>query len=163
MWAAEIRWQTALHGLSQDQVGNEQAKILWRPCCGHSWWEPPWCRKLVSDGKFVFGISALNQWYRCYWWQKLNSLLWCRILMIPYTKRYGEDTFIYQSVWSNNEYDVSLGNKPRDVMGIGALAENIISAKFPDDNDKLFDANEFIDLNQGPHPEIGLNFQARES
>ena len=40
---------------------------------------------------------------------------------------YGEEVLVFQSVWSNNEYDVFLGNKPRDVIGIDALAENTIS------------------------------------
>ena len=75
---------------------------------------------------------------------------------------YGEDTFIRQSVWYDNEDDVSLGNKTSDVMGLDALDKNIISDKFSDNEDKLFDANEFIKLNQGPDPDKGLNFQARQ-
>ena len=75
---------------------------------------------------------------------------------------YGEEVLVFQSVWSNNEYDVFLGNKPRDVIGIDALAENTISDQFPDDNEELFDANEFIDLNEDTEPDMGLDFQARQ-
>ena len=75
---------------------------------------------------------------------------------------YGKDAFVSQSVWSDNEDDVSLGNKPRDMMGLDALADNIISADFTDDNEKLFNANEFIDLNEYTDPEMGLNFQYRQ-
>ena len=47
---------------------------------------------------------------------------------------YWEDAFVCQSVWSNNEDDVSLGNKPRDTMGLDKLDENIISDEFPGDD-----------------------------
>ena len=50
-------------------------------------------------------------------------------------------------MWSDNEDYVSLDNKPRDVMGLDAIYENIISAESPDDDEELFDANEFLDLN----------------
>ena len=53
---------------------------------------------------------------------------------------YGDDIFVLQSVWSDDEYDVSINNKPCDVMGLDAPDDNIILAKFPDYNDKLFDA-----------------------
>ena len=74
---------------------------------------------------------------------------------------YGKDAFVSQSVWSDNEDDVSLGNKPRDMMGLDALADNIISAEFTDDNEKLFNVHKFIDLNKDTDPEMGLNFQYR--
>ena len=45
-------------------------------------------------------------------------------------------------------------------MGLDAISENIISDEFPDDNEELFYANEFLDLNEDPDPEMGLNFQA---
>ena len=47
---------------------------------------------------------------------------------------YGEDAFTCQSVWSDNEDGVLLGNKTHAVMGLDALAESIISDEFPDDN-----------------------------
>ena len=59
----------------------------------------------------------------------------------PIENMYGEDTFIRHSVWSENEDDVYLGNKLRDVMVIDSLAENIIPAEFPDDYEELFYAN----------------------
>ena len=48
---------------------------------------------------------------------------------------YGEDVLIIKSVWSNNEDEILLDNKPRDVMGLDRLAENIISDEFSDDNE----------------------------
>ena len=47
---------------------------------------------------------------------------------------YGEDAFACQSVWSDNEDGVLLGNNPHDVMGLDALAKSIISTEFPDDD-----------------------------
>ena len=55
---------------------------------------------------------------------------------------------------------MSLSNKPREVMGLDTLANNIISAKFSNDGDKFSGANEFISINQGPNPEMGLNLQS---
>ena len=75
---------------------------------------------------------------------------------------YGEDVFFSQSVWSDNEYDVSLGNKPSDVMGLDTLSDNIILAELPDDDEEFFDANEFLDLNDDPDPDMGLNFHSRK-
>ena len=60
---------------------------------------------------------------------------------------YGEDVFVRQSVWSDIEDYMQLGNKPCDVMGIEALANNIISDEFPDIDEELFDANKVLDLN----------------
>ena len=34
---------------------------------------------------------------------------------------YGVYMFVHQPVWSDNEYDVSLGNKTCDVMGLDAF------------------------------------------
>ena len=48
-------------------------------------------------------------------------------------------------------------------MGPDILAENDIAAKFTDNDEELFDANEFIDPNQGPNLDMSLNFQARQS
>ena len=45
--------------------------------------------------------------------------------------------FICQSLWSSNEDDVSLVNKPRYVMGLHAFSDNIISAKIPDDDEEI--------------------------
>ena len=56
---------------------------------------------------------------------------------------YREDAFVCQAVWSNNEDGVSLGNKTYAVMSIDSLANNIISDDFTDDDEELFDANEF--------------------
>ena len=75
---------------------------------------------------------------------------------------YGKDTFVFHSVWSYNEDDVSLDNKPRDVMGLEALADNIVSAEPPDDNEEFLDSNESLDLNEDTDPDMGLNFQARQ-
>ena len=54
--------------------------------------------------------------------------------MGPYRNMYGEYVFVYQSVRFDNENDVLLGNKPRDMMGLDALADNIISAEFFNDD-----------------------------
>ena len=56
-------------------------------------------------------------------------------------KIYGEDAFVHQPVWYDNEDDVSLGNKPCDLMGLDELSDNITSSKFTDDNEY-----EFLDL-----------------
>ena len=37
-------------------------------------------------------------------------------------------------------------------MGLDALADNIISAKSPDDDKEYFDENEFLDLNEDTDP-----------
>ena len=57
---------------------------------------------------------------------------------------------------------MSLGNIPCGMVGPDALADNVISAEFPDYDDKLFDANEFLNLNQVPDSDIGLNFHSRQ-
>ena len=49
--------------------------------------------------------------------------------------------FVSESVWSDNEDDKSLDNKPCDRMGLDSLADNIISAESPDDDDEIFDTN----------------------
>ena len=82
--------------------------------------------------------------------------------MGPYRKRYGRDIFICPSVWYNDEYDALIGNKTHDVVGPDELSDNIISSEIPDDGDELFDANEFLDLNQGPDPDMGFNLQTRQ-
>ena len=46
-------------------------------------------------------------------------------------------------------------------MGLGALANNIISDRFPDDDEEFFDAN-FFYLNEDTDPDIDLNFQYRQ-
>ena len=48
-------------------------------------------------------------------------------------------------------------------MGLDALDVNIISDEFPDDEKKLFDANGFIGLNEGPDPDMGLKLQAMQA
>ena len=58
---------------------------------------------------------------------------------------------------------MSFGDTLCDVVGSDVLADNYIAADFPDDDDGFFDANEFIDPNQGPNPDMGLNFQARKA
>ena len=47
-------------------------------------------------------------------------------------------------MWSGNEYDVSLSNKPHDVMDLDALADDILSAEFTDNDEEFFDTNEFL-------------------
>ena len=81
----------------------------------------------------------------------------------PKLKRYREDAFICQSVWSDNEYAVFLSNKPHDGMDLDALADNIILSKFPGENEELLGENEFLDLNEGPDPDVGLKFQERQA
>ena len=66
-------------------------------------------------------------------------------------------------MWSDNEYDVFLSNKPHDGMDLDALADNIILSKFPGDNEELLGENEFLDLNEGPDPDVGLKFQERQA
>ena len=41
--------------------------------------------------------------------------------------------------------------------------DNNISSEFTDDDEKLFEANEFLYLNQGPDPDMGLNFQSMQA
>ena len=48
-------------------------------------------------------------------------------------------------------------------MGLKALADNIISAYFPDKNEEIFDTNEFLGLNEDTAPYMGLNFQAKQA
>ena len=48
------------------------------------------------------------------------------------------------------------------MMGLDALADNMISAEFTDDDGELFDANEFIDPNEHTDPDMSLNFQYRK-
>ena len=65
-------------------------------------------------------------------------------------------------MWYYDEDYVSSGNTPYGVVGSEALSDNIISAEFTDDNNKLFDVNESINLNEGPGPDMVLNFQSRQ-
>ena len=58
---------------------------------------------------------------------------------------------------------MSFGDTLCDVVGSDVLADNYIAADFPDDDDRFFDANEFINLNQGPDPDTSLNFQDRKA
>ena len=69
----------------------------------------------------------------------------------------------FQSVWYNNEDYVLLGNKPYDMMGLDSLSDNIITAEFTDDDEKFFDVNECIDLNEDNEPDMGLKFQSRQA
>ena len=87
MWTVEIRCQPELLRWSQDKVRDEQAQIFFRKCCGHSWWEPPWWRKLESDGKSILDIITETPWYWGYIWQRLNLLLCSGIFMPPYRKK----------------------------------------------------------------------------
>ena len=43
-------------------------------------------------------------------------------------------------------------------MGLDALDDNIISDESADDNKELFDANEFIDLNEDTDPDMVLHY-----
>ena len=72
-------------------------------------------------------------------------------------------TIFCRSVWSDDEDDVYLGNNPHYVVGLDAISDHIISVEFPDDDDDLFEASKFINLNQGPEPDMGLNFQSRQT
>ena len=65
-------------------------------------------------------------------------------------------------MWSDNEDDVFIDNKTRDVMGIETLSDNIISADFSDDDEELFGANNSLDLNIETEPEMGVKFQASQ-
>ena len=123
---------------------------------------PPWWRKLASDGNFLVYQCIKPLVLRL----QITETQLLTLVQNPHghlQKKYGGETFVHQSVWSDNEYDVSFGNNPRDVIGLDALDDNIISEKFPDDDEKLFGANEFIDLNQDPETGMGLNFQARKA
>ena len=44
-------------------------------------------------------------------------------------------------------------------MGLDALADIIILYKFPDDDEELFDANEFIDRIEDTDPHMGLKLK----
>ena len=48
-------------------------------------------------------------------------------------------------------------------MGLDSLSDNIISDKFPGEYEELFDANEFLDLNEYTDPDTGLNLQASKA
>ena len=76
---------------------------------------------------------------------------------------YEEYVSVYQPVWYDNEYDMFLDNNPCDMMGIEELADNIISAGYPDEYEELFGSNYFIDLNEDTDPDMGLKIQARQS
>ena len=54
--------------------------------------------------------------------------------MVPYRKGVCVRRIHLSVIYSDNEYDVFLGNKPCDMMGLGALVENIISVEFLDVN-----------------------------
>ena len=41
-------------------------------------------------------------------------------------------------MWSDNEDDVFIDNKTRDVMGLDTLAKKIISDEYPDNNGIIF-------------------------
>ena len=58
---------------------------------------------------------------------------------------------------------MSLGNTPIGMVGPDKITDNVIPAEFPDEDEKFFDANEFINLNQGPDPDTSLNFQDRKA
>ena len=48
-------------------------------------------------------------------------------------------------------------------MGFDVLYDNIIPDESPDDDEELFDVNEFLDLNEDSDPDMGLNFHARKN
>ena len=60
---------------------------------------------------------------------------------------YVEDKFVCHSLWYNNQDDVSISLKTHYVMGLDALSGDIVSAKFPDDDNEFFDANEYFEKN----------------
>ena len=69
---------------------------------------------------------------------------------------------VSNSVWFDYEDDVLRGNKPCDVVDLDVFSDNIISSEFPDDDEELFDVNEFIDVNKYTDTGMGLNFHARQ-
>ena len=48
-------------------------------------------------------------------------------------------------------------------MALDAIDDNIVSAESPDDNEELFDTNEFLDLDEDIDPETGLYFQSSQA
>ena len=48
-------------------------------------------------------------------------------------------------------------------MALDAIDDNIVSAESPDENEELFDTNEFLDQNEDTDPDMGLNFQATQA
>ena len=48
-------------------------------------------------------------------------------------------------------------------MGLDSLADNIISDESTDDDEELFNANEFLDLKEYTDPDMYLNFQPRQA
>ena len=65
-------------------------------------------------------------------------------------------------MWYDDEDDVLLGNTLCDVVGPEALTDNIISAEFPDDNDRLFNLNDFLDRNEGLDLDMGSHPRRRD-
>ena len=56
-----------------------------------------------------------------------------------------------------------LGKTLHEMVYLYVVAANDISAKVSNYDDKLFDTNDFFDLNQVPNPDMGLNLQARRA
>ena len=48
-------------------------------------------------------------------------------------------------------------------MGLDTISDNIISDESPDDDEYLFDANEFLNLNKKTDPDMFLKFQVRQA
>ena len=48
-------------------------------------------------------------------------------------------------------------------MGLDTISDNIISDESPDDDEYLFDANEFLNLNKKTDPDMVLKFQVRQA
>ena len=54
--------------------------------------------------------------------------------MVPYRKGVCVRRIHLSFIYSDNEDDVFLGNKPCDMMGLDTLTDNTISANFTDDD-----------------------------
>ena len=66
-------------------------------------------------------------------------------------------------MWSNDEYYMLFSDTICDVVGPDIISDNDVAAELPDDNDKLFDMNKFINMNKGHNPGMGLNFHSMQA
>ena len=76
---------------------------------------------------------------------------------------YVKETFIHQSVWSDDEDDMSVCDTLLYMVVACVIPDNEVAAKFTNKDDSFFDVNEFLGMNQCPNPDTSLNFQARQS
>ena len=66
-------------------------------------------------------------------------------------------------MWSDEKDGVPLDKTPCDMVGLDTISDNIISDESPDDDEYLFDANEFLNLNKKTDPDMFLKFQVRQA